>query len=238
MATISLLYKDEYPINSYIKIVIPTVGQIVDREDEYYGAVSIITAMPIDFMAQLDDVGIDFEEIDEYDLFVLMFQGLKEADLSLIFGDLDLSKFKIGVSEDGKRVVLIDEENDFVIDRLIHAQIADALRKIHRLEKNRRKPGNKATKEYMVERAKVKLKRRASRKEDSFLESLIISMVNAEPYKYDFEGTRELSIYQFNESVLQVKKKVDYNNRMYGLYSGTISTKDLSQDDLTWLSVK
>ena len=78
-------------------------------------------------------------------------------------------------------------------------------------------------------------KRHKDRKEDSQLESLIIAMVNTEQFKYDFEGTRELSIYQFNESVRQVIKKTDYDNRMYGIYTGTINPKELSQKDLNWL---
>ena len=63
-------------------------------------------------------------------------------------------------------------------------------------------------------------------------------MVNTEQYKYGYESTRDLSIYQFNESVRQIIKKVDYDNRMYGVYSGTVSAKDLSQDDLNWLTHK
>ena len=90
----------------------------------------------------------------------------------------------------------------------------------------------------MLKRARDKMKRHRNRKEASQLESLIIAMVNTEQYKYDFEGTRELSIYQFNESVRQVIKKVDYDNRMYGVYAGTVNVKDLSQDDLNWLTHK
>ena len=63
-------------------------------------------------------------------------------------------------------------------------------------------------------------------------------MVNTEQYKYDFEGTRELSIYQFNESVRQIINKVDYDNRMIGVYTGNINTKELSQQDFNWLIPK
>ena len=156
----------------------------------------------------------------------------------MIFGDLDLSKFKIAVNEENGTVVLLDEEHDIKIDRAIHGQIAGVLRKIHHLEKNRRKPANDEAKQFMLKRARDKMKRRKNRKEDSQLESLIVAMVNTEQYKYDFEGTRELSIYQFNESVRQVIKKVDYDNRMYGVYTGTINAKELSQDDLNWLTHK
>ena len=93
MATRNLLYKREYPINEFISIQIPTVGEILECEDEYYSLVSMITSMPIDMMVQLDDIGIDFTTINEYDLFLIYFNILKEQDTSLIFGDLDLSQF-------------------------------------------------------------------------------------------------------------------------------------------------
>lgn len=238
MPTQNLLYKKQYPINDSISIVIPSVGQILDNEDGYYGLVSILTATPVDLMVQLDDAGIDFTSINEYELFLLMFDGLKSQNTSLVFGDLDLSKFKMAVNEQNGNIVLLDEEHDITIDRVIHSQIAGVLRKIHHLEKNRRKPANIEAKEYMLKRARDKMKRHRNRKEASQLESLIIAMVNTEQYKYDFEGTRELSIYQFNESVRQVIKKVDYDNRMYGVYAGTVNVKDLSQDDLNWLTHK
>lgn len=238
MPTQNLLYKKQHPINDSISIVIPSVGQILDNEDGYYGLVSILTATPVDLMVQLDDAGIDFTSINEYELFLLMFDGLKSQNTSLVFGDLDLSKFKMAVNEQNGNIVLFDEEHDITIDRAIHSQIAGVLRKIHHLEKNRRKPANIEAKEYMLKRARDKMKRHRNRKEASQLESLIIAMVNTEQYKYDFEGTRELSIYQFNESVRQVIKKVDYDNRMYGVYAGTVNVKDLSQDDLNWLTHK
>ncbi len=238
MPTLNLLYQKRYAINDSIGIVIPTVGEIVDNEDEYYSLVSMLTAMPIDLMVQLDDAGIDFTSINDYELFILMFNGIKGQDTSLIFGDLDLTKFKIAVNDQNGNVVLLDEEHDIKIDRAIHSQIAGVLRKIHHLEKNNRKPANDEAKKFMLKRARDKLRRRRNRKEESQLESLIIALVNTEQYKYDFEGTRELSIYQFNESVRQVIKKVDYDNRMYGVYTGTINAKELSQDDLNWLTHK
>lgn len=238
MSTLNLLYQKQYAINDSIKIVIPTVGEIIDNEDEYYSLVSIFTAMPIDLMVRLDDVGIDFTTINEYELFVLLFEGIKNQDTHLIFGDLDLSKFDIMINQQNGNVVIRDDEHDITIDRAVHGQIAGVLRKIHHLEKNRRKPANEEAKKYMLERARTKMARNKNRKQESQLESLIIAMVNTEQYKYDFERTRELSIYQFNESVRQIIKKVDYGYRMYGIYAGTISVKDMSPDDLNWLTHK
>lgn len=237
MSTLNLLYQSVYDINDSIKIIIPTVGQILNNEDEYYGLVSIITAMPIDLMCELDDLGIDFSTINEWELFLMTFNGIKEQDTSLIFQDLDLSTFEPMVNQQNGQVVLRDEEADITIDRAIHAYISDVLRKIHHLEKNRRKPGNEEAKKYMIERARVKQSRK-KRKQDSQLESLIVAMVNTEQFKYNFNDVLDLTIYQFNESVRQIIRKTDYQNKMFGVYTGNISSKDLKPEDFDWLNHK
>lgn len=238
MATLNLLYKQEYAINEHIKIQIPTVGEVLDNEDDYYTMVTMLTAMPVDMMVQLDDIGIDFTAINEYELFLILFNALKDKDTSLIFGELDLKPFRSAVNPQNNTIVLRNKETGVVIDRGIQGQIASVLRKIHNLKRNNRKPANQEAREYMLQRAREKMRRRSKRMNDSQLEELIVAMVNTEQFHYGFEGTRELSIYQFNESVRQVIKKIDYDNRMHGVYAGTVNAKELSQDDLNWLTHK
>jgi len=237
MPTINLLYEHEYKITDKIKVLIPTVGDILHNEDAYYSAVSMLTAMPVDMMCQLEDAGIDFTKISAFELFMLLFHGLKEMDTSLVFGDLDMKKF-VMMSDETGNIVLLDRENDIVIDRGIHAMIATVLRRLHHLEQNRRKPGNEEAKRFMLRRAREKAARNKNRSVDSQLESLIVAMVNTEQYKYNLESTLDLTIYQFNECVQQTIKKVNYDNRMYGVYAGTVNAKELSQDDLNWLTHK
>ena len=238
MATLNLLYKQEYAINEHIRIQIPTVGEVLDNEDDYYTMVTMLTAMPVDMMVQLDDIGVDFTAINEYELFLILFNALKDKDTSLIFGELDLKPFRSAVNPQNNTIVLRDKETGVVIDRGIQGQIASVLRKIHNLKRNNRKPANQEAREYMLQRAREKMRRRSKRMNDSQLEELIVAMVNTEQFHYGFEGTRELSIYQFNESVRQVIKKIDYDNRMHGVYAGTVNAKELSQDDLNWLTHK
>ena len=238
MKTLNLLYKTQFDVNEDIHIMIPTVGEVIDNEDDYYGAVSALTAMPIDMMVQLNDIGIDFSKIDDYKLFLLLFGGLKTQDTSMVFGDLDLSKFEPAMNEKNGQVVLIDREHDIIIDKLTHDRIATVLRRLHHIEKDIRKPGNEEAKEYMIEKARKKQQRNKKRTQESQLESLIVAMVNTEQFKYDFDGVRRLSIYAFNESVRQIIKKVDYDNKMHGIYAGTISVKDLNKDELNWLNNK
>lgn len=233
----SVLFQKSYKINDDISIVIPTVRDVLENEDTYYELVTMFTAMPFDLMVMLDDAGIDFTSINEYELFLVMFKELQKRDLSMIFADLDLSKCEMALNPSTKEVVIANRRNgDIIIDRLIHARIADALRKIHNLKKNLKRPANEDARLYELEKARKRLKRQLRIKQDSQLEQLIIGMVNTEQFKYDFDTVQNLTIYQFNESVKQIVKKVNYDNRMFGVYSGTIDAKGLSQDDLNWLA--
>lgn len=232
----SILYKSFIKINDKIKIVVPTLKEVLENEEDYYGLVSALTAMPIDMMVQLDDAGIDFTEINEYQLFQLLFMGLQSQDTSLIFGDLDISKFELSVNPENQEVIFYDAENDIVIDRAIHGEIADALRKINHLEKNIRKPGNEEAKDYLIKRERRKQLRRRNKPRTSQLEPLIVALVNTTEFKYDFESVKNLTIYQFNSSVKQVIKRIEYGNRMFGIYSGSIDPKNINKDELTWIS--
>lgn len=238
MATLNLLYEHEYAINDKIKVVIPTVGQVLDNEDEYYSMVTAFTAMPIDLMVQLDDMKIDFEQITDYDLFIILFNGLRLQNTSLILKDIDFSKFILDIDEEKQELFLIDEENNIKIDRSVYLQISAVLRKIHNIKKNIRKPGNKDARDYMLKRAREKMKRAKNRKTESQTESLIVALVNAPEFKYDYQSVRDLTIYQFNKSLYQIVNRVDYNNRMVGIYTGNINPKDMSQDDLNWFTTK
>lgn len=234
MAMENLLYRGEYPINDSIRVVIPTVGQILDNEDMYDDIVSALTAMPVDFMVQLDDMGVDFTTINEFDLFVMLFEELKKMDTGLVFADLDLSEFELYVNNQTKKLVLYSQKSDIEIGRREHSLIASVLRKVNNIEKNRKKPGNDDAKRYMIERMRTKMNRR-QKNEPSRLDQLIVAMVNTEQFKYDFESVRNITIYQFNECVKQIVNKVNYDNRMFGVYSGTVNIKELSQDELNWL---
>lgn len=236
MPTVSILYKNELVVTEKMSIVIPKVRDVLDCEDEYYSLITMLTAMPYDLMVQLDDVGIDFTKINEWELFLLLFEQYKKAPcLRLVFGDLDLENYDAATNEKGD-IVLYNEQSGDVIDRPVYERMAWTLREIHHLEKNLRQPGNEAAKKYLIERARIKQRRAARRKRRSELEDLIVAMVNTEQFKYDYESVLDLTIYQFNASVSQIVRKVHYDNLMIGAYTGHVDMKDVSKDELNWLA--
>lgn len=234
----SLLYSKHIDITEQIKIYIPSVGEVFDNEDEYYGLVALITATPFEMMVQLDDMGIDFTTISEFELFCLLFTEIQKRNTQFIFDGLDLSGFRFAVNEKNGNILLRDEKNGISIDKAIHHKIGRALREINFFDKSDKKPANEEAKKFLLERARIKQQRAMRKMKKSQLEDLIIAMVNTSEYHYDFDSTRDLSIFQFNASVRQIIKKINYDNTMIGCYAGTVNVKDLNPDQLNWLTNK
>lgn len=232
----SMLYQSEYKINEYISVKIPTLDEILNNEDDYYGAIALIVSTPYDMMVQLDDNNIDFTQINEWDLFCLSFNELQSRDLSMIFGDLNLNDFKTAVNKQNGNIVLRNIKTGAVIDSAIHGKISKFLREILHLEKNDKRPANEEAKKYMIERARIRLNRKKKQVQKSQLEDYIIALVNTSEFPYDYDSVRGLSIYQFYASLYQIVKKVKFDNLMIGCYAGTVNMKELDPNDLNWLS--
>ena len=236
--SLSQLYARDYHINKHITINIPTVRDVIEYESEYYDSIALLTSTPHDMMVQLDDVGIDFSTISSWELFCLLFEGIKQRDLSLLFCDLDLSKFKIALNKQANTVVLLNEETGAVIDELIYNQICEFFRKMLYIEKNDKLPGNEEARKFMIERARKKLKRalRKQKTQGSNLEQYIVALVNTPEFPYDYNSVLDLTIYQFYASLHQIIKKIHFDNLMIGCYAGTVNTKELDQKELVWIN--
>lgn len=65
----NLLQTDKIIITPDIRIKIPTVKEILENEILYYNITYVFTATPFQCMVQLDDMGIDYTTIDEWQLF-------------------------------------------------------------------------------------------------------------------------------------------------------------------------
>ncbi len=72
--------------------------------------------------------------MDEYDLFISLFQTLQTSDVSILFGDMDITTFRLG-TQAGLPDLVLKNKDQVVIDRAIHKLMTDYLRQIHKLKK-------------------------------------------------------------------------------------------------------
>ena len=235
----SLIYSKEYRINDLVSVHVPTIAEIYEYgETDYYNICQLLTAVPYDLMVQLDDIGIDYEDISEYELFLSLFESflIQGLDISIVLRIDNINELFEGEHTETKDRVILNKDGRVVIDKLIAYDIAEGIRKIHFWKRNESKAGNQEAKEYILQRKRLKLMRAQRKKQPSFLDESIIKMVNTEDFKYDYESVLDLSIYKFNASLHQIPKKRDWDHLMSGAYAGTVDMGKINVEKSHWLS--
>ena len=237
----SLLNLDSIRITDGISIRIPTVGEILENEQSYYSAIHSLTAVPYQYMVQLDDIGLNFARMTDYELFQLLFPVYAREDLSLIFGDLYTADYKVYLNRSNSTNIIYSPTNGekCQIDEYVYYKIVEALRKINLLERFMGKPGNEAARKYLIKKERQRQKRHANKPYEPYLEKLVIALVNSPEFKYDYDGVMNLSIYRFNQSFKQIQTRITFDKTMIGVYAGTVDTSKLSDRScLSWIQIK
>ena len=224
-----------FDIGAGITIHQPKIEEIaMFGEDEYLRAVTAFTSEPFDMPYYLDQMGIDFEKIQPFELFYLLTKPLTVNTTRLLFGDLDFTKF-ILVERDGELVMM--NNDGIVIDSILRERLADNVRRIHCLPKNILKScENKTTHDLMIYQQKKEISR-AQRKRELFGEhsaygALISSLVSE---WHDYNKVLSLKVGQFFDSIMRMGYKRQADNLCRGIYSGSVSLKDINKKDLDWM---
>jgi len=235
----SLLNVASVDIIPKLSVRIPTVGEVLEDEYSYYSITSSLTATPFQYMVQLDNMGFDYTQVTDYQLFMMLFPIYAKSDLSILFGDLDTSDFGIYINQKDNSQVIYSPSNNIVIDEFVYNDLTDTIRKINLFEKAKSKPGNESARKYLLEKERKKQKRNAKKKQEPYLEKLVIALVNTSEFPYDYDSCMDLSIYRFNQSFKQIQHKISFDNTMVGVYAGTVDTSKLSNKDiLSWVPIK
>ena len=218
------LFRGEgYKINDKILIRQPTLEEIVDfGEQRYFGLVRTICSTPADRKVEIwDKLHVFWEKIDEYDLFISLFQTLQKSEVSILFGDMDFTTFKLG-TQTGLPDLVLKNKDQVVIDRAIHKLMTDYLRQIHKLKKNVDTGFNDATRKIMIEDDRDEMALQMQKPLQSLLLPLISSLTNCPEFKYRWDDVWTLPIGVFMDSVERVQKHKSYNFVMQGIYSGCV----------------
>ena len=102
---------EDYVISNHIKIHQPTLDEICNYgEREYYSMVYNLTATPQSMKVQLWDMGIDYTTITPFELFYnILYKVYSQEKTSIIFGDLDFTKFQVMQRKDDESILLYQE---------------------------------------------------------------------------------------------------------------------------------
>ncbi len=233
---------EDFVVSKYIKIHQPSLSEICDYgEQEYYSMIYHLTATPQTMKVQLWDMEprIDYTKITPYELFYnILYRLFSKEKTSIIFGNLDFTKFQIMQRKDNGEILLCQIVNDeqVIIDEFTYNLIMDYLRKVHGVYKDEKIPANNTTKMILIEDAREEFEQNKNKEHHSQLVNLISSMVNSEGFKYNHSQVWDMKINAFMDSVKRISKIKNAELLLQSGYSGFgINLKDIDQKQLDWL---
>ncbi len=232
----------DFTVSEHIKIHQVTLDEIYAYgEQDYYNMIYNLTATPQSMKSELWDMEprIDYTEITPFELFCYMLHGLYSQDkTSIIFGDLDLTKFKIANREDNGDLMLLQIINgkQVIIDEFTYYVITDFLRQVHLIAKDEKMPGNNTTKMIEIEDARAERLKNRNTEYHSQLKNLMSAMINCEEFKYNHSEVWNMKINAFTDSVKRILKIKNANLLLQSAYSGFsgVNLKDVKKQ-INWL---
>ena len=215
----------------------PTLRQIKDYgESRFFSTFMTFCSSPWDMPSMLDDMGINFMEISEWELFRSIAIGLTKEQTELVFGELDFSKFKQMMRTENEKsdIVLYNQETGQIIDEAMYQAFIPFVRETIGFEHSGKKAGNEYTRRALIEDDRKTRRRNAKKPYESILFNGIISLVNTEECKYDYKSIFDLTLYQFTKSFTQVQGKKSACALLQGSMSGFCDTSKIPKMDFQW----
>lgn len=231
---------EDIVVSDHITIHQATLNEICDYgECDYYSMIYQMTATPQSMKVQLWDIGIDYTKISPFELFYhILYKLYPQQKTSILFGDLDFTKFRQGQRRDNGAPVLYQliRGESVLLDEYTYDVIMDYLRQIHMIHKDEKLPANETTKMILIEDAREEAQRNKDKEYRSQLKNFISSMINCEGFKYDHSRVWDMKINAFMDSVKRVSKIKNAQLLLQSGYSGFgVSLKSIDKNQLDWL---
>ena len=231
---LQLYFGDEYAINDKIIIYQPTIREIVRfGEKDFFSVVHTITAIPSDMKSQLWDMELDWMEVEDFELFMMLAQTLTLDRTSILFGDLDFQKLKPFRNNQNGDIVLADKETGVIIDKMVYLRIVGYLRKAFNITPKIEKAANKMTKKILIDEDRRKIELNKNKPFKSFLLPMISSVKVKQAYTKEY--VLNMGYVEFMDDVARLQVIHNADHLLSGVYAGTIDVKKINKAELNWM---
>lgn len=232
---LQLYFGDPYIINEHISILQPTINDIVlYGESNYFSMVHSIVAIPSDMKSILwDQMALDWNEVEDYELFMMMVQTLTPDKTSILFGDLDFSKLRPYRSKQNDDIVLADIESGIIVDKMIYLRIVSYLRKLHNMKSKIERAANKITKKILLDEDREKIRLSKDKPFQSYLLPMISSVKVKQGYTKDYVRNMGLSEFFTEVARLQIIDQADH--LLNGMYCGMADLSKVNKKNFDWM---
>lgn len=235
MKSLDYLFISKEPIQLECGLVIPqySISEIENSEigyKRYEDTIWTLTRYPYEFKFDLEDVGVDYNTLDAYDIFIILNQHREYErlieELNFIFDDNFTPRI-----ESNNNIIFVGNKGNVSKENI--NEIKSVLSKIFFMGiPKERKPANEQAKELIKKQIKLNSKKKVNFDLYSIIESLIWNKNSSETY----DTILNRSIHQIYAGYRTIEKINNFNNTMNGYYAGVISKENINFEAIHWIN--
>lgn len=234
-----LYFGEDYKINDKIIIHQPSIQTILDMgEKEFFSTIAPFTSNATSFRVQLWDCGIDWNEISDFELFAILIKTLKFNLTSVLFGDIDWTKFDLvaKMTETGKPVpILFSKENQMEIDEETYLKIRKYLCFMFDVKLENEFCKGKSLKEEIIAKARAEEAKKAAEIKGSSMLQMVSFALNHPGFKYKKNELRNVGYVEFIDSIKRLQIYESTRALTQGSYSGFCDVSKIPKEEFNFL---
>ena len=235
----------------------PTLNEVTEAlgengDTEFYNGLWLMCSAAYDMPSVLYDMKKNFMNVSDWEFFRMMAPTISPEVLSLVLKEADGSGFSFyGFGEyernlDGATDIVLyrpsfkDEDgnvkSEMMIDESLYKKIIPVLQEMIGFTHKGKKAGNRSTLKLLIELDK-KDRAKAARKKngnESSIFNMVVSLVNTEECKYNYDTIFDLTLYQLLKSFQQIQGKKAAIALLQGSCSGFVDTSKIPKEDMSW----
>lgn len=234
-----LYFGEDYQINDKIFIRQPTIQDIIDMgEKEFYATIAPFTSNPTSLKVQLWDLGIDWNDITDFELFSLLIKTVSVENTRILFGNLDFSSFELvgKLNENGEVVpILYSESQQMEIDEDTYFRIRKYVCFMFNSKLENENIKSKSLRAEVIAKARADEARERAENKNSSLVRMISFALNHPGFKYKKNELRDIGYVEFIDSIKQLQIYEGTRALMQGSYSGFCDVSKIPKEEFNFM---
>lgn len=224
-----------------ITISVSTMRTFIELgEKRYLQTINVFTTNTTEYRVPLWDVGIDWNEISDFELFCMLYKQIDSEVAKSMFEQTSDEEFSFDDFELYKKdeiVVLYNEKLNIEINEEVYQHIAQYLRIIFNINPAEKITHDKFLKEMYInkDRREAEIKKKKQSDNVNSIQSLISACVNHPGFKYKLKEVLDMGIYEFYDSVARLNVYESTTAVLKGMYSGFVDASKFKHDDFNFM---
>lgn len=259
-----LLSGRDFEVLPSVKVHHPVIPEILDIncgilcEELYWTYVSTIMSDPYDYMVMLDDMGIDYEKSNAFEVFTLRWNKAQEEyikkrteydkqgtsplslykdALAFFFGkgrDFELIAFK------GQLFLIDSNDSGWILNKEAFCAAMDFIIKINCIEaEDQIKPSSPAAKKILIEDKRMEEKKRLKKlkKKEERIERIgdaLATVFAGGSGTITPDNYHNVHIFQLLSSARSIQRQMVVQSMLNGIYCGMLKSDKISDKELRW----